>query len=151
MKIGSHTTSSKRDSRPPHFARYVLLAALAAPLAACSTAPKSDIGLIDVQRIMANWPKFQNYQNQLSVDAQTIERSKQPEREKAKLRGALQQRYAQDQTELYNDVTDAAKQVAASRNLKLIFTRQYVGYGGVDITSDIEKILKIDDKSTPAP
>jgi Skp family chaperone for outer membrane proteins len=132
-------------------ARRLISACTLLALGACSTAPKSDIGLIDVQRIMANWPKFQNYQNQLSVDAQTIERSKKPEREKAKLRDQLQQRYAQDQTELYNDVTGAAKQVAANRNLKLVFTRQYVGYGGVDITPDIEKILKIDDKSTPAP
>jgi Skp family chaperone for outer membrane proteins len=132
-------------------ARRLIAACALLALCACSTAPKSDIGLIDVQRIMANWPKFQNYQNQLSVDAQTIERSKKPEREKARLRDQLQQRYAADQTELYNDVTGAAKQVAASRNLKLVFTRQYVGYGGVDITTDIEKILKIDDKSTPAP
>lgn len=132
-------------------ARRLIAACALLALCACSTAPKNDIGLIDVQRIMANWPKFQNYQNQLSVDAQTIERSKKPEREKARLRDQLQQRYAQDQTELYNDVTGAAKQVAASRNLKLVFTRQYVGYGGVDITTDIEKILKIDDKSTPAP
>jgi Skp family chaperone for outer membrane proteins len=120
-------------------------------LAACSSAPKSDIGLIDVQRIMQNWPKFQNYQNQLAVDAQTIERSNKSAQDKARMRGALQQRYNQDQTELYNDVTGAAKQVAASRNLKMILTRQFVGYGGVDVTPDIEKILKIDDKSTPAP
>lgn len=131
--------------------RRVISASALLVLCACSTAPKTDIGLIDVQRIMANWPKFQNYQNQLSVDAQAIERSKKSEREKAKMRGALQLRFNQDQNELYNDVTDAAKQVAASRNLKLVFTRQYVGYGGVDITPDIEKILKIDDKSTPAP
>jgi Skp family chaperone for outer membrane proteins len=131
--------------------RALLSCFLLTALAACSKPPSSDIGLIDVQRIMQNWPKFQNYQNQLAMDAQTIEHSKGSEQTKARMRSALQQRYSQDQAELYNDVTGAAKQVAASRNLKMIFTRQFVGYGGVDITPEIEKILKIDDKSTPAP
>jgi Skp family chaperone for outer membrane proteins len=131
--------------------RALLSCFLLTALAACSKPPTNDIGLIDVQRIMQNWPKFQNYQNQLAMDAQTIERSNKSAQVKARMRGELQQRFNQDQSELYNDVTDAAKQVAVSRNLKLIFTRQFVGYGGVDITPDIEKILKIDDKSTPAP
>jgi Skp family chaperone for outer membrane proteins len=131
--------------------RALLSCFLLTALAACSKPPTSDIGLIDVQRIMANWPKFQNYQNQLAMDAQTIERSKSSAQDKLKMRSDLQQRYNRDQMELYNDVTDAAKQVAASRNLKMVVTREYVGYGGVDITPDIEKILKITDKSTPAP
>jgi Skp family chaperone for outer membrane proteins len=130
--------------------RIVIAAALAASLAAC-TAPKSTIGLVDEERIKANWPKFLNYQNQLANDAQTIERSRKPEREKARLRAALQQQFTQDQNELYDDVTTAARQVAGDRHLTFIFTRQFVGYGGIDITADVEKILKIDDKSTPAP
>jgi len=48
-------------------------------------------------------------------------------------------------------VRDAAKQVVDLRHLTYVFTRQYVGYGGVDITSDVEKILKIEEKATPAP
>jgi Skp family chaperone for outer membrane proteins len=131
--------------------RVLLSCFLLTALAACSKPPTDDIGLIDVQRIMQNWPKFQNYQNQLAMDAQTIERSNKSAQVKARMRSELQQRFNQDQSELYNDVTEAAKQVAASRNLKLVFTRQFVGYGGVDITPDIEKALKIDDKSTPAP
>ncbi len=123
-----------------------------ASLTACGKdASNTDIGLVDVQRISQNWPKFQNYQNQLANDAQTIERSRKPDRDKAQARAQLQARFAQAQTELSVDVTAAAKQVAADKHLTYVFTRQYVGFGGVDITADVEKILKIEDKSTPAP
>jgi Skp family chaperone for outer membrane proteins len=130
--------------------RIIIAAALAASLAGCA-APKTDIGLVDEDRIKANWPKFLNYQNQLSYDAQTIEHSNKPERAKQQQRGELQARFAQDQAELYNDVTDAARQVASQQHLTYVFTRQFVGYGGVDITPDVEKILKIEEKATPAP
>ena len=130
------------------------LAAVAAPaaLAACGNKSSStDIGLVDVQRISQNWPKFQNYQNQLANDAATIERSRKSDRDKSQARAQLQARFAQAQTELSVDVTAAAKLVAADKHLTYVFTRQYVGFGGVDITADVEKILKIEDKSTPAP
>ena len=53
--------------------RPVLPALLLAGLCACTNnANQSNIGLVDVQRISTNWPKFQNYQNQLAADAQTI-------------------------------------------------------------------------------
>jgi Skp family chaperone for outer membrane proteins len=132
-------------------ARPLTIALLLAGLYGCSNAPQNSIGLVDVQRISSNWPKFQNYQNQLAADAQTIEKSGRSARDKATARAALQARFAQAQTELSTDVSTAAKQVAADRHLTFVLTRQYVGYGGVDITADVEKILKIDDKSTPAP
>ncbi len=131
--------------------RALLAAALTASLSACSSAPKSDIGLVDVQRIMANWPKFQNYQNQLNNDAATVERSSKSGAEKARLRNALQQRFTQDQTELANDVKGAAQQVAGERGLKMVFTREFVGYGGIDITPEVEKVLKIEEKPSPKP
>ena len=135
-----------------HGARALLVTTLLASLCACgNNGAQSDIGLVDVQRISTNWPKFQNYQNQLANDAQTIERSNRPARDKAQARAQLQQRFAQAQNELSTDVSAAAKQVASDKHLSYVFTRQYVGYGGVDITADVEKVLKIEDKSTPAP
>ena len=131
--------------------RALVTAALLASLCACSNAPKSQIGLVDVQRISQNWPKFQNYQNQLANDAQTIERSHRSSRDKAAARAQLQQRFAKAQNELSSDVTTAAKQVAADKHLTFVFTRQYIGYGGIDITPEVEKILKIEDKGTPSP
>jgi Skp family chaperone for outer membrane proteins len=133
-------------------ARALLATTLLASLCACTGGgAQNDIGLVDVQRISANWPKFQNYQNQLANDAQTIERSNRSARDKAQARSQLQQRFAQAQSELSTDVSAAAKQVAADKHLTYVFTRQYVGYGGVDITSDVEKILKIEEKPSPTP
>ena len=131
--------------------RALVTAALLASLCACSNAPKSQIGLVDVQRISQNWPKFQNYQNQLANDAQTIERSNRPQRDKDRARAQLQARFAQAQNELSHDVSDAANKVAGEKHLTYVFTRQYVGYGGVDITPDVEKILKIEEKPSPSP
>ena len=131
--------------------RAIPLAVLAASLAACSSGPKSDIGLVDVARITANWPKFLNYQNQLQADVLALQQSKASNADKARQQQQLQARYAQAQAELTGEVQDAAKTVAAQKSLKLVFTREYVGYGGVDITPDVEKILKIDEKATPKP
>ena len=131
-----------------------MLAALAAPLlaaAACSVPPKSDIGLVDVQRIVANWPKFQNYENQLNADATAVQRSRISAADKQRQMAQLQQRFASNQTELTNDVRSAATQVAGDRHLKYVLTRQFVGYGGVDITPDVEKLLQIVEKATPGP
>ncbi|HEX3466160.1 MAG TPA: OmpH family outer membrane protein, partial [Candidatus Elarobacter sp.] len=93
----------------------------------------------------------QNYQNQLAADAATIERSNRSARDKAQARAQLQDRFAKAQKELTDDVQKAATQVASQKKLTYVFTRQYVGYGGVDITKDVESILKIDDKGTPSP
>jgi Skp family chaperone for outer membrane proteins len=131
--------------------RAVLAAVSLSSLCACAGGNNSTIGLVDVQRISQNWPKFQNYQNQLAADAATIERSNRSPQAKAQARAQLQARFANDQKELSDDVTAAAKQVASEKKLSYVFTRQYVGYGGVDITKDVEKILKIDDKGTPSP
>jgi len=135
-----------------HGARAILATTLLATLCACTNnGSESNIGLVDVQRISQNWPKFQNYQNQLANDAQTIERSNRPANAKAQARAQLQERFAKAQSELSHDVSDAAKQVAADKHLAYVLTRQYVGYGGVDITADVEKILKIEEKPSPTP
>jgi len=117
----------------------------------CSSPPKSTIGLIDTQRITSNWPKFQNYQNQIAADEAAIARQSVSNRQKAQEVTQLQERFVSAQRELTDDVSNAAQQVAKDKGLTYVFTRQYVGYGGVDITSDIEKILKITEAASPTP
>jgi len=132
----------------------LVIAALAASLlgmSACSKPPQSDIGLVDVPRITANWPKFLNYQNQLNSDVAAIQRSSAPDSVKQRELAGLQAQFQQNQTELTGNVKDAAQQVAGQKNLKFVLTRQFVGYGGVDITPDVEKILNITEKATPSP
>ena len=129
----------------------LIAVALLVGVSACSSAPKSSVGLIDTVRITSNWPKFQNYQNQIAADEAAIGRTNASNGQKAQQIAQLQQRYVSAQRELTDDVSNAAQQVAKDRGLAYVFTRQYVGYGGVDITADIEKILKISEKASPAP
>lgn len=131
----------------------VLGAGLLGSVSGCSNQSEgsAQIGLVDVPRIIANWPKFQNYQNQLNADMATIQGSRASDNDKRRQVDALRGRFAQSQNELTGDVAEAAKQVAGDKHLKFVFTRQYVGYGGVDITTDVEKILKIEEKATPKP
>jgi Skp family chaperone for outer membrane proteins len=127
------------------------LVVFAIALAGCGGKPNSQIGIVDLTRIAANWPKFENYNNQIQADAFAIETSKEPESQKQKQRAELQQRFAQYQREITGDIASAAAQVANQKKLKMVFTRQGVGYGGVDITSDVEKLLNISEKATPKP
>ena len=132
--------------------RAVLAGTLLASLCACGgSGTQSSIGLVDVQRIASNWPKFQNYQNQLAADAQAIDRSSRSQGDKVRARAELQQRFAKAQSELTSDVSAAARQVADQKHLTYVFTRQFVGYGGVDITPDVEKLLQIVEKPSPSP
>ncbi len=119
-------------------------------LAGCTPGGTNDIGTVDVQRMVANWPKFINYNNQLNADAAAIERSNVPEPQKQSQREQLRRRYAGMQSELQQDVQGAATQVAGDKHLKLVVTKEAIGYGGVDITPDVEKVLKITE-TTPAP
>ena len=123
----------------------------AALLGGCNAGQTSQVGTVNVTRITSNWPKFLNYQNQLTADAQAIARSGAPEGEKNRQRAQLAQRFSQFQTEVTNDVRTATEQVAAEKHLDLVMTREFVGYGGVDITPDVEKKLNITEAATPKP
>jgi Skp family chaperone for outer membrane proteins len=107
----------------------------------------SSVATIDLARIQANWPKFINYSNQLASDSAAINRSSASPRQKQQQLEALRQHYVDMQNEVSGDVRNAAEEVANEKHLKLVVTRQFVGYGGIDITSDVEKILKITEKA----
>ncbi len=51
--------------------KHILILCTAAALAGCATS--SPIGLVDMQRIVANWPEYQGYQNQLYADERAIQ------------------------------------------------------------------------------
>ena len=64
---------------------------------------------------------------------------------------ALQQKYAKITDQLTQQIRDAATKIAQQKQLKLVVTREGIGYGGVDITGDVEKSLNITEKATPTP
>ena len=118
-------------------------------MTACSKPPQSDIGLVDVPRITSNWPKFLNYQNQLNADTHSIERRRDPNSREERESAALRPVRGTDRT--HQRRARCARQVATDKHLTYVFTRQFVGYGGVDITPEVEKILQIVEKATPSP
>ncbi len=130
--------------------KQLLIATLAAAvLAGCANS--SPIGLVDVNRIVTNWPLYQQYQQQLLIDQQTIAQSKSSQASKAQQELKLEKKYAGITQQLTEQIRTAASKVAASKNLKLVVTKEGVGYGGVDITPDVEKLMNISEKATPSP
>jgi outer membrane protein len=125
----------------------LLLCAVA--LASCATS--SPVGLVDVQRIVANWPEYQGYQNQLYADEHSIQSRRESNRRKQREALALQRKYTRVTDQLSQQIRDAAGKIAVARRLKLVLTREGIGYGGVDITADVEKALNITGKATPTP
>jgi Skp family chaperone for outer membrane proteins len=128
----------------------ILITSFPVALTGCSLLPKqSQIATVDVARISQNWPKFINYNNQLASDTAAIQRSSASPRDKARQLDQLRRRFVAMQSEVTNDVRNAAEQVASQRHFKLVITHEFVGYGGTDITPDVEKLLKITEASPP--
>jgi len=128
----------------------VIIAALAAlTLTACGQS--SPVGLLDVQRLTANWPQYINVQNQLLADQRAIETGKASQSEKRKEAQQLQAKYAALSDQLVKQIKDAAAKVAQQKNLKLVVTHEFIGYGGTDITPDVEKQMGITESASPSP
>jgi Skp family chaperone for outer membrane proteins len=125
------------------------LFAMVAILAGC--AAHSPIGLVDMQRIVANWPEYQGYQNQMLSEERSITSRRESNARKQRAALDLQRKYAKVTDQLSQQIRDAAGKIATQRQLKLVLTREGIGYGGVDITGDVEKALNITEKATPTP
>ncbi|MFY9664158.1 MAG: OmpH family outer membrane protein [Candidatus Cybelea sp.] len=129
--------------------KHILILCTVAALAGCATS--SPIGLVDMQRIVANWGEYQGYQNQLYADERAIQGRRESTRRKQREAVELQRKYARVTDQLSSQIRDAAGKIASQRKLKLVLTREGIGYGGVDITADVEKALNITEKATPTP
>ena len=126
-----------------------IIAAIAAlTLTAC--AQSSPVGLLDVQRLTANWPQYNNVQNQLLADERAIQSAGGSTSQKQKQAAQLQAKYSALSEQLVNQIKAAAAKVAQQKNMKLVVTHEYVGYGGTDITGDVEKEMGITEASPSA-
>lgn len=124
---------------------------LLATIVGAGCAGGSEIGLVDVQRIVSNWPEYQSYQNQLANDERSISSRRESARRKQSDALALERKYARITEQLSQQIRQAAEKIAVQSRLKLVLTREGIGYGGVDITGDVEKALNITEKATPTP
>ncbi len=131
--------------------QVVIIAAFAAAALGGCAGGGSPVGLVDVQRLTANWPLYTNAQNQLVADQRAITSGKGSSAVKQRQVIQLQQHYAQISNQLVSQVKAAAAKIAQQKQLTLVVTREFVGYGGTDITPDVEKLLGITEKPTPTP
>jgi outer membrane protein len=129
--------------------QILFLLAAAAAIAGCAT--RSPVGLVDMQRIVSNWPEYQSYQNQLLSEERSISARRESSARKERAALILQLKYSKVTDQLSRQIRDAAGKIASQRQLKLVLTREGIGYGGVDITADVEKALNITEKATPSP
>ena len=124
--------------------------AAAALMAGGCAGPRSKIAVVNILAIEANWPKFQNYSNQLQASFAAIEASKMPAAQKQQQLAQLQGQSKRWQDEVTNDLRATVTTIAKSRSYQLVVTREGVAYGGDDITTDVEKAMSIPTAS-PSP
>lgn len=129
--------------------KQLILVSIAIILAGC--AAHGSIGLVDVQRIVNNWPEYQSYQNQMMTEERSVSARRESAARRAQDALTLERKYAKITDQLSQQIRDAAGKIASQSQLKLVLTREGIGYGGVDITNDVEKALNITEKATPTP
>jgi Skp family chaperone for outer membrane proteins len=120
-------------------------------MAVAGCAGGSSVGLVDVQRIVTNWPEYQAYQTQLLGEEHSIASRRESAARKQRDTIALERKYAKVTDQLSEQIRNAAAKIAAQSRLSLVLTREGIGYGGVDITNDVEKALNITEKAAPTP
>ena len=130
--------------------QLILAAALSAATLAGCTGGGSPVGLIDVQRITANWPQYVNANNQMLADERAVQNGRGSPAQKQRIVAQMSAKYSAISQQLVSQIRTAATKVAQQRNLKLVVTREFVGYGGVDITPDVEKAMGITETATPS-
>lgn len=128
----------------------IISALVAAVLSGCGGGG-SPVGLIDVQRVTANWPQYTNANNQMLADERAIETGGGSQAQKDREVSAMTQKYQAISLKLVAQIKNAAAKIAQQKNLKLIVTREVVGFGGVDITPDVEKAMGITESASPSP
>ena len=124
--------------------------AAAALFAGGCAGQRSKIATVNILAIEANWPKFQNYSNQLQASFAAIEASKMPASQKQQQLAQLQGQSKRWQDEVTSDLRAQVTTIAKSRSYELVVTREGVAYGGDDITTDVEKAMSIPTAS-PSP
>lgn len=127
----------------------VTLALLALSCGGCAH-KHSSVAIVNIAAIEQRWPKFINYYRQIQANYVAINDSKIGADEKRKALRQWQQQSQRWQDEVSNDVRNVVKDIAAQQHYQIVVTRQGVAFGGDDITTDVEKALKID-TSSPAP
>ena len=129
------------------FAAVALVAAVA--VGGCAQS-HSRIAVVRVTEVEQNWPEFQNYFNQLQANYQAISQSRISAADKRKQLAQFQAQEKAWNEKVTSEVRAVVTDIAKQKNYQMVVTREGTAYGGDDITTDVEKALKIT-PPTPTP
>lgn len=119
-------------------------------VAGCGSEPQ--FGVLDAQRIMAESPKIQAIQAELTAKGEEMQ--KQLRKDQKSMSAAQFQKKQQEkmqefmvvkkglETQLEATIETAATEVAQEKKLNLILYKQGVAQGGIDVTDDMIKKLQ---------
>ena len=134
-----------------HISRLAFAACIvSAVIAGGCAGTHSKVAVVNIMTIEANWPKFQNYANQLQASFAAIEASKSSNADKQQQLAQLQNQSKRWQDEVTSELRATVSKIAQNRQYKLVVTREGVAYGGDDITVDVEQAMSIPTAS-PSP
>lgn len=125
--------------------------ALTAVIGGCSSST-TGIGVVDMNKVMAENPKVQQLQEQLNVTGKTM--SEQLEKDKASMTPEeFQKKQEASYTEFMKtkqtleaqvdaSVKKALEQIAKEKNLGVILYKNGVAQGGIDITDEVKQKMQ---------
>lgn len=132
--------------------RLLFIIAFCTQVVACAPSVHAGgIGIVDVARLRDHWSKFKADDAELAAQSRALRESSAPPAELERRRTALRMRYLRMQDDVTGDVRRASDAVAKARGLTLVLTQESVGYGGVDITADVERELHITESGKQTP
>ena len=119
-------------------------------VAGCGSEPQ--FGVLDGQRVMAESPKIQAIQQELTTKGEALqEQLRKDQKTMSAAQFAKKQKETMQEfmvikkgleTELEATMETATSEVAAEKKLNLILYKQGVAQGGIDVTDDVIKKLQ---------
>ncbi|NLY30027.1 MAG: OmpH family outer membrane protein [Firmicutes bacterium] len=114
--------------------------------------PGSNVGVVDLARIVAESPLAQRYEKQLADKYKELQTQLEEEKTNLDEKGRearekeLMAEYLQLKQELEGklekEIDEALANIARQKNLGVVVYREAVRYGGQDVTGDVVKALK---------
>ena len=121
-------------------------------LAGCGADKPSTIGIVDMQKVMADNPKIKQMQEQLNAKAQEL--TANLEKEKATLKpeefqqkeqaayASFMQMKQEFEAQIETQTKKVLEEVAKEKKLGAVLYKEVVPQGGVDITDEVIKKMK---------
>lgn len=132
-------------------AAVLLLLAFAITAAGCSLGG-SNVGVVDINKVMTDSPKVKTLQDQLNAKGKEL--SDQLDKDRPNLSAADFQKKQQDaynqflqtkqdyENQIDASVKQAVQQIAQQKHMNVVLYKNSTAYGGTDITDDVIKSMQ---------